>query len=171
MVDDSELENLRRISAPRPDVDAKARAMEAGIAAFQASRAKKTVSTATQGSAEPLRLIDRAIKLWSGMMQKKLYATPAMATILALPIAGYTAYYLINGVAVRLRRRPASGRWTGWRQEGCNHSVRSAACGEKGGERSGPARSIELRTPATSQSEDRGGFVRLGECCRGRRTP
>jgi Ca-activated chloride channel homolog len=96
MVDDNELDNLRRISAPKPDVDAKARAMKAGIAAFQASRAKKTTSRATQGSVEPLRLTDRAIKLWSGMMQKKVYATPALATILALPIAGYTTYYLFN---------------------------------------------------------------------------
>ncbi len=95
MVDDNELERLRAISAPTPGADAKARAMKAGMVAFQASQSKKN-SPATQGTAVPLRLTDRAIKLWSGMMQKKLYATPALATILALPVVGYTTYYLLQ---------------------------------------------------------------------------
>ena len=29
-------------------------------------------------------------------MQKKLYATPALATLVALPLAGYTTYYLLR---------------------------------------------------------------------------
>ncbi|MBX3568574.1 MAG: VWA domain-containing protein [Rhizobiaceae bacterium] len=92
MVDDNELNSLRAISAPRPSNEARDRAMRAAMQAFEA----KKVSVATQGSARPVRLTDKATKLWSGMMQKKLYATPALATLVALPIAGYTTVYLLK---------------------------------------------------------------------------
>ena len=92
MVDDNELFRLRDIPAPKPSGEARARAMQAAMAAFEAEKN----SQATQGTVKPLRLTDRAIKLWSGMMHKKLYATPALATLLALPIAGYTTFYLLD---------------------------------------------------------------------------
>ncbi|MDQ6433034.1 VWA domain-containing protein [Mesorhizobium sp. LHD-90] len=92
MVDDNELFALRGIEPPKPTGEARARAMQAAMAAFEAEKN----SQATQGTAKPLRLTDRAIKLWSGMMHKKLYATPALATLVALPIAGYTAFYLME---------------------------------------------------------------------------
>jgi Ca-activated chloride channel family protein len=95
MVDDNKLNMLRGISAPEPEGDAKARALKSAMAAYQAS-GNENVSRATQGTAAKLRLTDKAIKLWRGMMQKKLYATPAFATLLALPIASYTTYYLIQ---------------------------------------------------------------------------
>ena len=95
MVDDNELNMLRGISAPKPDAEAKTRALRAATAAYRAGLAEKT-SYATQGTARPRRLTDRATKLWSGMMQKKLYATPALATLVALPLAGYTTYYLLK---------------------------------------------------------------------------
>ncbi|MEQ1950573.1 VWA domain-containing protein [Mesorhizobium sp. CN2-181] len=92
MVDDNELFALRDIPASKPSGEAKARAMHAAMAAFEAEKN----SQATQGTVKPLRLTDRAIKLWSGMMFKKLYATPALATLVALPIAGYTTFYLLD---------------------------------------------------------------------------
>ncbi|MFI0846818.1 von Willebrand factor type A domain-containing protein [Mesorhizobium sp. IMUNJ 23232] len=92
MVDDNELFALCDIDPPKPSGEARARAMQAAMAAFEAEKN----SQATQGTAKPLRLTDRAIKLWSGMMFKKLYATPALATLVALPIAGYTTFYLLN---------------------------------------------------------------------------
>jgi Ca-activated chloride channel family protein len=98
MVDESELERLGRIAAPSPDADAKARAVGAAMAAYRANapEAAEKKPNAAQGIAEPPRLTARAMKLWSGMMQKKLYAAPALATLLALPLAGYTAYYLLE---------------------------------------------------------------------------
>ena len=42
------------------------------------------------------RLTERAWRLWSEMMNKKMYATPAIAGLLALPIAGYATYYLMK---------------------------------------------------------------------------
>ena len=42
------------------------------------------------------RLTDRAWRLWRETMNKKMYATPAIAGLLALPIAGYTTYYLMQ---------------------------------------------------------------------------
>ena len=117
MVDNDELNMLRGISAPKPDADAKTSALRAATAAYRAGVAEKT-SYATQGTARPRRLTDRAIKLWSGMMQKKLYATPALATLVALPLAGYTTYYLLRD-SVPFAFNPgeeadttlASGRW------------------------------------------------------------
>jgi len=95
VVDDNELSMLRGISVPKPGDDAKARALRAAVEAYRAGLAEKTAGHA-QGTAASRRLTDKAIKLWSGMVQKRLYATPALATLVALPLAGYTAYYLMR---------------------------------------------------------------------------
>ncbi|AZO00226.1 VWA domain-containing protein [Mesorhizobium sp. M9A.F.Ca.ET.002.03.1.2] len=95
MVDDNELRRLRDIAAPAPGTDAKARAFEAAMRAYEADMDEKT-SPAAQGSANGLRLTERAQKLWSEIMQKKLIATPAIAGLVALPIAGYAAIYMLQ---------------------------------------------------------------------------
>ncbi len=92
MVDDNELNRLRDSAVPKPDAKAKARALDA---AFEAYDEKKT-SPATQGSQAGLRLTDRVHKLWSEMMQKKLYAAPALAGLVALPVAGYLTFQLVE---------------------------------------------------------------------------
>lgn len=93
MVDDNELNRLRDIVAPAPGTDAKARALEAAMRAYDLD--EKT-SPAAQGSAKGLRLTERAQKLWSEIMQKKLFATPAIAGLVALPIAGYATIYMLQ---------------------------------------------------------------------------
>lgn len=93
MVDDNELNRLRDIAAPAPGTDAKARAFEAAMRAYDLD--EKT-SPATQGSAKGLRLTERAQKLWSEIMQKKLFVTPAIAGLVALPIAGYATIYMLQ---------------------------------------------------------------------------
>lgn len=93
MVDDNELNRLRDIAAPAPGTDAKARALEAAMRAYDLD--EKT-SPAAQGSARGLRLTERAQKLWSKIMQKKLFATPAIAGLVALPIAGYATIYMLQ---------------------------------------------------------------------------
>ncbi|TIP28242.1 MAG: DUF3520 domain-containing protein [Mesorhizobium sp.] len=93
MVDDNELNRLRNIAAPPPGTDAKARAFEAAMRAYDLD--EKT-SPAAQGTAKGLRLTERAQKLWSEIMQKKLFATPAIAGLVALPIAGYATIYMLQ---------------------------------------------------------------------------
>jgi len=92
MVDDNELSRLRDIAAPAPGESAKARAFEAALRAYD----EENTSAVTQGSAGGLRLTERAQKLWSEIMQKKLIATPALAGLIALPIAGYATFHLLR---------------------------------------------------------------------------
>jgi Ca-activated chloride channel family protein len=88
-----ELDMLRTISAPPPGRDAKSRALQAALRAYDLENS----SAPAQGSRPGLRLTERATKLWSEMMQKKLYAAaPALATLVALPIAGYATFYLMD---------------------------------------------------------------------------
>ena len=92
MVDDNELKRLRDIATPAPGESAKARAFEAAMRAYD----QENISAVTQGSVGGLRLTERAQKLWSEIMQKKLYATPAIAGLVALPIAGYATFHLLR---------------------------------------------------------------------------
>ena len=92
MVDDRELKRLRDIAAPAPDPDAKARAFEAAMRAYD----QEDISAVTQGSSGGLRLTERAQKLWREIMQKKLIATPAIAGLVALPIAGYATFLMLQ---------------------------------------------------------------------------
>ncbi|MER8407378.1 VWA domain-containing protein [Mesorhizobium sp. M0185] len=93
MVDDNQLNRLRDIAAPAPDADAKARALQAALRAYDMD--EKTLPAA-QGSAGGVRLTERAQRLWSEIMQKKLFATPAIAGLVALPIAGYATIYMLG---------------------------------------------------------------------------
>src|SRR5437870_4856293 len=93
MVDDNELERLRDIAVPAPGGKAKARAFAAAVSAFDM---EQNISTATQGTAAGLRLTERARKLWREIMQRKLIATPAITALVALPIAGYTAFQMLK---------------------------------------------------------------------------
>lgn len=92
MVDDNELNRLHDIAAPAPGESAKARAFEAAMRAYD----QENISAVTQGSVGGLRLTERAQKLWSEIMQKKLIATPAIAGLVALPIAGYATFHMLR---------------------------------------------------------------------------
>lgn len=93
MVDDNELDMLRNIPTPVPSAEAKARALAAAMAAYDLEKNPTT----TQGTAKTDRLTERARKLWRDVMQKKLIAAPALAGLVALPIAGYATFYLMEG--------------------------------------------------------------------------
>ncbi|MGX5842026.1 vWA domain-containing protein [Mesorhizobium sp. ArgA1] len=92
MVDDNELNRLRDAAIPAPGESAKTRAFEAAMRAYD----QENISAVTQGSAGGLRLTERAHKLWSEIMQKKLIATPAIAGLVALPIAGYATFHMLR---------------------------------------------------------------------------
>jgi Ca-activated chloride channel family protein len=91
MVDDNELKQLGGLQAPAPGTEAKARALAAAMQAFEENSA-----AAPKGSETGLRLTDRITQIWRGMMQKKLLAAPALTALVALPIAGYTTFYLMQ---------------------------------------------------------------------------
>lgn len=92
MANNDELDMLRAISVPPPGRDAKSRALQAALRAYDFENS----SAPAQGSRPGRRLTDRIQQLWSGMMQKKLYAAPALATLVALPVAGYATFYLMD---------------------------------------------------------------------------
>ncbi|TPM38467.1 VWA domain-containing protein [Mesorhizobium sp. B2-3-4] len=92
MVDDNELRKLRDAAVPAPGESAKARAFEAAMRAYD----QENISAVTQGSVGGLRLTERAQKLWSEIMQKKLIATPALSGLVALPIAGYATFHMLR---------------------------------------------------------------------------
>ena len=149
MVDDKELERLGRMKAPEPGAEARARAMHAAMQAFDS----ENNSTAPQGSAEGLRLTHQIRKLWREMMQKKLLAAPALAGLVALPIAGYATFYLMEespfrfGVGQDAAEQPA-------RQEA---DQATAELKKKDGERTASATcfpSSRLRPPHRSRKCD-----------------
>ena len=87
-----EFDLLRNGPVPTPRDAARERALDAALSAYDL----QNTSAAPQGSESGDRLTERAWRLWSEMMNKKMYATPAIAGLLALPIAGYTTYYLMQ---------------------------------------------------------------------------
>ncbi len=87
-----ELDILRDAKAPAPGEAAKARALAAAMTAYD--EAEKNAAAA-QGSGEGARLTDRTIRFWREMMSKKLVAAPALAGLVALPVAGYVAWQVM----------------------------------------------------------------------------
>jgi Ca-activated chloride channel family protein len=83
-----ELDILRNSPVPAPRAFAREEALQAALGAYDL----KNTSATPQGAESRNRLIDRAWRLWRETMNRKLVATPAIAGLLALPLAGYTAY-------------------------------------------------------------------------------
>jgi Ca-activated chloride channel family protein len=89
-----ELDLLRASHVPAADPAARERALAAAMRSFDEAGEKN--ATAPQGSVEGQRLTARATRLWREIMQRKLVATPAIAGLVALPIAGYASWQLIE---------------------------------------------------------------------------
>jgi Ca-activated chloride channel family protein len=87
-----EFDILRDQRPPRPSDEARRRALAAAMDAFDDNS-----SPSPQGSAAPRRHSSRARLLWSRIMDRKYITAPAIASILALPLAGYAAYQLTTG--------------------------------------------------------------------------
>ncbi|MBL8584436.1 MAG: VWA domain-containing protein [Rhizobiaceae bacterium] len=92
MDDDLDLEGLGHSPVPPPRRQAREAAVAAAMAAFD----EKT-SAAPQGTPKGRRLTLQASSLWRAIMHKKMYAAPAMAGLVALPVAGYLAFHLMQG--------------------------------------------------------------------------
>ncbi len=92
IMDDRELKILGRMPVPESDAKRRAATLERAMQVFDEQKSPP----ATQGSAEEVRLTSRAANFWRAIMERKLSATPAIAGLLALPIAGYAAWYLAD---------------------------------------------------------------------------
>ena len=95
-MNDDDLKMLRSAPVPGPGRDARARAVEAALESFDAEKN----SSIPKGSTAGRRLSDRMANIWSGMMEKKLMATPAIAGLVALPIAGYVGWQMLDTVNI-----------------------------------------------------------------------
>ena len=82
---------LRNRPVPRPRDGARERALAAALRSFD-----ENVSSASKGSASGARHTGRTNRFWRGLMQTRLSATPAVAALIALPIAGYAAWQLVG---------------------------------------------------------------------------
>ena len=91
MSDRDEFDILRNRAVPVPRESAREAARRSALDSFDTE-----FSAPPQGSAASTRPTGRMSKLWSAMMQKKLSATPAIAGLLALPIAGYAAWQVMD---------------------------------------------------------------------------
>lgn len=87
-----EFDLLRNGPVPAPRDAARERALNAALSAYDL----QNTSAVTQGVTSGGRLTERAWRLWSEMMNKKMYATPAIAGLLALPMASYATYYIMK---------------------------------------------------------------------------
>jgi len=101
---EEDLKKLGRIAAPKPSDEARARAMNAAMAVFEA---EKKFATAPQGSETSRRQSSIATALWSLFMSRKLMlASSALATLLIVPTAGYITFSMINDKTINLTEVP-----------------------------------------------------------------
>jgi Ca-activated chloride channel family protein len=101
---EEDLKKLGRIATPKPSDEARARAMNAAMAAFEA---ENKFSVAPQGSETTHRQSSIATALWSLFMSRKLMlASSALATLLIVPTAGYITIGMINDKTISLTDVP-----------------------------------------------------------------
>lgn len=92
MIDDDDLKQLAGMDVPPPSPRARTDALAAAMRAFGEENSAKM----TQAFAPRQRLSDRAANLWSMMMKPRLLTTSALAGLIALPVAGYVAYGVLQ---------------------------------------------------------------------------
>ena len=96
MIDEFDLDILKKVPAPQPDAGKRDAAMREALSAFDAEKK----SAGTQGSAAGSRLMTILQRSWSttmtAMTKGRLMSGTAIAGILAVPLAGYLAFAVIN---------------------------------------------------------------------------
>ena len=91
MSENDPFDRLRGGAVPPARPEARQRALEAALRSYD-----ENFSAAPQGSATRQRQTGRITEFWRGLMQKKFAATPAIAGLVALPIAGFAAWHLMG---------------------------------------------------------------------------
>ena len=88
-----ELDILRNVQPPLPDDEARKRAINAAMLAFDEAEKK---SAAPQGLQNGNRLTARTTRFWREIMQRKFLTTPAIASLVVLPTAGVIGWQLME---------------------------------------------------------------------------
>ncbi|HEV7252372.1 MAG TPA: VWA domain-containing protein [Mesorhizobium sp.] len=89
--DHDELDVLRGRPMPQPSHAARERALRTALVAFD-----EKSSPAAQGTGAVGRLMEQTVAWWRGLMEKRLIAAPALASLIALPVAGYVAFEVME---------------------------------------------------------------------------
>jgi len=93
-----ELDRLSTIKKPAPAADARARALAAAMQAFDAPENNpENISTAAQGTRNGWRQSSIINWIWSPIMNRKLLAGSALATLLVVPAAAFLTLELTRG--------------------------------------------------------------------------
>jgi Ca-activated chloride channel family protein len=100
---ENELDKLNRISAPKASDAARARAMAAAMQAFDE---QKNNATAPQGKQNSRRQSSITSRLWRSVMNGRLLAGSALATLLIVPAAGYLTVEMVNNKTIKLNDVP-----------------------------------------------------------------
>jgi len=100
---DNELDRLGRMTPPQPSDAARASALAAAMAAFDE---QKEFATSPQGTQTSVRQSSIATLMWSSIMNTKLLAGSALATLLIVPAAGYITLGMLNDKTVSLGEVP-----------------------------------------------------------------
>lgn len=91
-----DFEKLGRFTPPKASQEARTRALAAAMQAFDAAEEN---STATQGSMRPVRQSSIFNRIWSPIMNRKLLAGSALATLLVVPAAAFLTVELTRNGA------------------------------------------------------------------------
>ncbi|OJF91936.1 vWA domain-containing protein [Pararhizobium antarcticum] len=98
MIMTDELDRLSKTATPAASADARARAVAAAMQAFDAQDAgKEKFSTAPQGKQNGWRQSSIINWIWSPIMNRKLLAGSALATLLVVPAAAFLTLELTRG--------------------------------------------------------------------------
>ena len=95
MTDD--FDKLSGLTPPKASNEARARALAAAMHAFEGQQEN---STGTQGSARPVRQSSIFNRIWSPIMNRKLLAGSALATLLVVPAAAFLTLELTRSTTL-----------------------------------------------------------------------
>ncbi|MCY1744180.1 VWA domain-containing protein [Ensifer sp. SL37] len=92
-----DFEKLGRMNPPKASAEARARALALAMQAFDEQQEN---SNATQGSVRPVRQSSIFNRIWSPIMNRKLLAGSALATLLVVPAAAFLTFELTRDGAL-----------------------------------------------------------------------
>lgn len=96
---DLDLDKLARRTPPVPDADARDRALASAMQAFDDTQKNADLSQGSTGGGRRSSIINR---IWSPIMNRRLLAGSALATLLVVPVAGLVTYELVRNGTVPL---------------------------------------------------------------------
>ena len=96
---DLDLDKLSRRVAPTPDAAARARAFASAMQAFDDTEKNANPAQGSTGGGRRSSMFNR---IWSPLMNRRLLAGSALATLLVVPVAGLVTYGLVRNGTVPL---------------------------------------------------------------------